>query len=432
MTDERNNDSEDRAPRRLDDEIDALDDAQADADPVDASDAPGAEVGLGDVDDADARTGVDASAVPAGTDGEDSEGASAALDTQPATGEDAEPDPQPQVIVRQGAGRGIAILALVLVLLIFGALGAGAWFVVREGEDPLAYLPSARLEALEADLASAERELADAQRANRDALDREAELRRGMDALGSAFTELSAVITGEAPIDDEQWRIAETAYLLRVANLRASTEGDWRGAEALLLAADELLGEIDDLGLSPVRAAISDAVFALRAAPAVDRVGLYLEIESLTDRIIDLRPDERRFRAPDAPEEAEPNIVTRLRERLAGLVDFRVHRPAPVRPLVAPDESAFLRHNLALGLEQAQLALLQKDQVVWEASLREARRWVVDYFDPDDPVVQALDESLERLAGEQVRAQAPDISEPHTLLLQLRGRAQFLLPETRP
>jgi uroporphyrin-3 C-methyltransferase len=376
---------------------------------------------------------------------EDAEFAAAVPSEEPASPPSAEPEPEqvleaavvdaPTVVVRRGGGRGIAILALLLVLgMLLALTGPVAWLYYR-GEDPLDYVRLPAVERLEGRIGELEQELGRAQRSTRDALDREAELRHGMEQLGQAFTALAADLASDSPIDDRQWRIAETAYLLRVANLRAGIEGDRAGAEGLLRAADELLREIDDFGLLPVRERIAEALAELRTAPAVDRTGLYLELEALGEQIDGLPLDRRSFLAspdPEAPADAETDWLTDLRGRFAGLVDFRVHRPAPVRALTSPEETAFLRHNLALKLEQAQLALLRKDATVWRRSLLEARGWMRDHFDLATPEAAALVAALERLEAEAVDVRAPDISAPHSELLRLRGRASFLDPVVAP
>ena len=362
-------------------------------------------------------------------------GADGGGDDSGATADAALPEPPPPaVVVRRGGGRAIAVVALVLVLILIGAMGGAVGWLVYRGEDPLEYVPIPTIEDFRERIASLEGELADARRSSRRALDREADLREQMEELSRSFTALSADVNSETPIDQRQWRLAETAYLLRVANLRARTEGDRAGAEALLAAADELLRELDDFGLVPVRERIAEARAQLRAAPAVDRTGLYLELESLGESLGGLPLDQREYEPPAEGEDSEelfafdtpegaPAWTETLRERFAGLVDFRVHRPAPIRPLVAPGEAELVRHHLGLAIEQAQLALLRRDQEVWRLALEDAERWTRDYFDLEEPGVRAVLDGFERLAGEPVASEAPDISAPLEELMRLRGRA---------
>jgi uncharacterized RDD family membrane protein YckC len=219
-------------------------------------------------------------------------------------------------------------------------------------------------------------------------------------------------------------RRAITRNLLRVADLRARMENDRDGARAMLEAADELIAELDDLGLYPVRESIADALAALRARPVVDRTGLYLELESLADRIAAVPLDLPRFPAEAPSSGPGQGWLETLQDRLGGLFDFRVHRPEPVTPLMAPDQAFHLRHNLLLLLEQAQLALQRSDATVWEDTLGQAQRWIREYFDPTDPEIGALARALERLGQERVSASAPDISAPLNELRRLRGRAE--------
>jgi uroporphyrin-3 C-methyltransferase len=316
------------------------------------------------------------------------------------------------------------VLALVLVLALIAALAWPVWLVLGEQRDPLALAPSERLSALEQRLES----LQGGVRENRQALEassrRDAGLESRIDELRGGFTRLSSDLNAESPLDERQWRIAEAAYLLRVADLRARMENDRDGARAMLEAADELIAELDDLGLYPVRESIADALAALRARPVVDRTGLYLELESLADRIAAVPLDLPRFPAEAPSSGPGQGWLETLQDRLGGLFDFRVHRPEPVTPLMAPDQAFHLRHNLLLLLEQAQLALLRSDATVWEDTLGQAQRWIREYFDPTDPEIGALARALERLGQERVSASAPDISAPLNELRRLRGRAE--------
>ncbi|MDZ7825520.1 MAG: uroporphyrinogen-III C-methyltransferase [Gammaproteobacteria bacterium] len=202
-------------------------------------------------------------------------------------------------------------------------------------------------------------------------------------------------------------------------------ENDREGARAMLEAADELIAELDDLGLYPVREAIADALAAPRAGPVVDRVGLVPGAGKPSERVAALPLDLPRFRTGGSrPLDAEQDWLASLQDRLAGLFDFRVHRPEPVTPLMAPDQAFHLRHNLLLLLEQAQLALLRGDATVWEDTLDEAQRWIGEYFDPTVSGIDALAGALERLGQERVAASAPDISAPLNELRRLRGRAE--------
>ncbi|MEE4361313.1 MAG: uroporphyrinogen-III C-methyltransferase [Pseudomonadales bacterium] len=324
------------------------------------------------------------------------------------------------------------MLALLALLIALGAGGIAGWpyWLAYQGQDPLAGI-EARVGRMESRLDTRTEELeAVSERAQRaaDALRSEMEAREASFAeLRGAFASLSSEVAGTGPVDEPRWRLAEVHYLLRIANQRARMEQDADGALALLSAADDVLAELDDYGLYPVREAIAAALSRLRMQPVVDRVGIYLELEQLSARIAELPAGRREFPPPAPPSlpDSDADAATwarTLAQRFAGLFDFRIHRPAPVLPLVAPSEINLLRHNLRLKLEQAQLALLRGDQAVWQDALGDAATWVETYFDPDAPGTRSLREALLGLAAVRVDVEIPDISEPAIVLERLRGR----------
>ena len=91
-----------------------------------------------------------------------------------------------------------------------------------------------------------------------------------------------------------------------------------------------------------------------------------------------------------------------------------------VKPLLAPKEAVYLELNLRLMLEQAQLAALKRDQVVFDASLGSAQEWLRSYLALDDPDVQETFEDLAHLRQVQVDVPLPDLSASLNALIELR------------
>ena len=61
-------------------------------------------------------------------------------------------------------------------------------------------------------------------------------------------------------------------------------------------------------------------------------------------------------------------------------------------------------------LEQAQLALLQRKQAFYDASLEKAHGWIATYFEEKDSTTQSLRNGITELQGVKVTAEMPDIS----------------------
>ncbi len=240
-------------------------------------------------------------------------------------------------------------------------------------------------------------------------------------AADSALTEALNQITQAAPPSEREWKLAEVEYLLRVANHRLLMEQDVATALGLLQAADGILEALDDLVLHPVRAALADEMLALSRSEGADVQGLYLRLDALKRQLETLALAKPQYRLAE-PEEApsEPSgVLDAVAAEFRQLVRFR-RIDTPAKPLLAPEEAVYLELNLRLMLEQAQLAALKRDQVVFDSSLGSALEWARNYLDLDDPDVQDTLEALADLRQVQLDVPLPDLSASLNALLQVR------------
>ncbi|MEH6467142.1 MAG: uroporphyrinogen-III C-methyltransferase, partial [Porticoccus sp.] len=246
-------------------------------------------------------------------------------------------------------------------------------------------------------------------------------------ALSQATSELQLNINSHArrlrelsTTSRTDWLLAEAEYLIRLANQRLLTERNTKNAIALLITADEILRDLDEVDLLAVRGALAKGITALRMSSGVDREGLYLQLKALSEQLVQL--------PLIAPELLEGDRVTletesvtddgwqgqllqgfyRAVDGVGELIRVR-RRNAPLEPLLSPEEDQFLRHNLGMMMEQAQLALLREEQAVYQASLAKAKKWLGDYFDLNEGAKQLV-EQLSQLEQQNIVQQLPDIS----------------------
>lgn len=228
------------------------------------------------------------------------------------------------------------------------------------------------------------------------------------------------------------WLLAEAEYLLRVGNQRLQIEKDIKGAASALQAADEVLSESDDIGVYPVRQQLAQEMLALKTIAAVDRTGLYLQLEAVISSVQQLTDQALiHENAPGFPPLAdtfsseadarEPNIARQawqsFTRTLKQVVVVR-RLDEQVKPLLSPDQSAYARLNLQLMLEEAELAVLRGNQALYQKSLNKARTTIQDWYNVNNPRVSALANTLSELAGRNVDPELPDISGSLSLLKQ--------------
>jgi uroporphyrin-3 C-methyltransferase len=202
-------------------------------------------------------------------------------------------------------------------------------------------------------------------------------------------------------------RLAEVRYLSAVATQRLRLERDVPGTVRLLERADAVLAEADQASDVPLRRALGAALGALRSAPRIDTVGLYLEVEQLaglTDRL-PLAAPVFRTEAPKAEAAPVPTGVGAwLWEKLSGLFRLRRTETPSASPLLSEGAAPLLQHGLRLTLSQAQLALLRGDGALWRASLEAAAQRVEKYGRPSRDRSRLL-ERLGALAATPVAAE---------------------------
>ena len=231
------------------------------------------------------------------------------------------------------------------------------------------------------------------------------------ETLGQVLDQLSQ----EQDTDEREWLHAEAAYLLRLANQRLQLEGDVDGAAALLRTADARLVDADNPALTSVREEIANELSALDAVPQVDRTGLYLALNAQQERISELRlSQEIEEQAVTSGIEQPPTgtfqrQLARFGEELKDLVVVRHHDEA-LEALITPEQESYLRQSMRLVLEQTQLALLNEEKELYDASIDKALQLLNDYYDTTREETQSVIARLEELQQAEVKPELPDIS----------------------
>lgn len=312
------------------------------------------------------------------------------------------------------SGKPLAVAALVLAVVLVVAVGLG-WQRLEAQQQRLAEV-EANAEAiagLESRLESSEKE-------------RQAAIDEALASLRNEFSDYRSNVdetldrvldelSSQQQTDEREWLHAEAAYLLRLANQRLQFERDVEGAAALLRTADARLRDADNPALVPVRREIASELAALDAVPRIDRTGLYLSLNAQQQQLarLPLKQDIEQIAAQPGnntpPSGGWQQQLARFAGELKELVTVRRHDEA-LEALITPEQESYLRQNVRLVLEQAQLALLREEPELYRASLDKALRMVRDYYATERSNVQASVDRLNELREASIRPELPDIS----------------------
>lgn len=346
-------------------------------------------------------------------------------DSPPADPVEVEDGPAPPVAPApvKPKGRVFAVLAFLIALLAVGGVGYLYYLLVylqpledvRSQNNRLAQEYTQIQSGIESQLAALSRETttaldaASAEQAERLAENQDAVLKSLQEALSAA------------PPSQREWKMAEAEYLLRIANHRVLMEQDSTGALQLLQAADQIMAELDDFALHQVRARLADEIIALRQVRRDDVQGIYLRLEAIKSQLDSLPLPQPEYLQGVDEQQSEESVWATLLDEMKQFVRVRsLNSQEALQPLLAPEEIRYLELNLRLALEQAQLATLKRQQEVYEQSLLNVRRWLVDHADIEDSRTKALLETVDELLLFELARPLPEISGSLTELLNVR------------
>ena len=215
----------------------------------------------------------------------------------------------------------------------------------------------------------------------------------------------------------DEWAFAEIEQTLLIASQQLQLAGNVKAALIALQATDTRLQAINRPQLTALRTAIARDIARLKAAPAMDTVGLSARIDTLLATVdkLPLAAETRPAAESAAAPASEPgaSTATRLwREVWSDLKQLvRVQRidRADV-PLLSPAQTFFLRENLKLRLLTARMALLTRDQATFRNDLKASREWLTRYFDARDKSVASAVAALNGLQSADITIELPDMS----------------------
>ena len=254
---------------------------------------------------------------------------------------------------------------------------------------------------------------------------------RGATAASAAGAESPAT---QSVLPERGLRLAEAAFLVQGANDRLLVTRDVHAALAMLLAAQSIVDQIDDAALADVRAALGTEIASLRDVTLVDVDATFARLQSLQKSLPDLPMRGARFVSTpvstpgDATQVSTASLVW---QKFLSL--FAFHRQGgAARPPLGPDEATYLRVNLGLMLQTAQVALLRHDEIVYQQSLESVRRWLDDYLDTGASDVAAARAEIDQLLAVQVDRALPDIGASVAALRKVMSPAMSNAPASTP
>ena len=264
--------------------------------------------------------------------------------------------------------------------------------------------------------------------------------RKELDAVAGALAEMSSrIVTAE-----QEWQLNEIGYLLELAHQRLTLTGDINLAQKALLIADDRLSGFVSPEILEIRRSISDDLKKINELSVSDFSATAIDLSTLIHKIagLPLKGDNARpswenvqleeSSEPDtiAAEKSDQNNLLTWVEEIFGDVSrlIQIRRVDQTQLPKLESSQRFLAYeNLRLQLLAGQLALLRRDQEVFEASIQQSRAWLIAYFEEPDAAVMSFDRRLVEISEIKFAWEVPSISKTLDLMREeIKRREQRL------
>ena len=313
---------------------------------------------------------------------------------------------------------------LVLLLLIAGII-YGAWYFAQQYMVQQQLLENVQAQLQQQQRATQMQQDTLAATVEQQLAEQDDDVQSAMHEMAQRVDNTAARVLALSSVNRDDWKIAEAEYLLRLANQRVLLERNSGNAVALAQNVDEILRDLNDPDLFPVRKALASEMSELTLAGDIDREGVYLRLLALSEHIeklplIEPLGSTEEVWPEDEPQENEGLWDKTKRGFMNLLKKFSHHlrvrdHAQPVPAILAPDNQIYLKQNMRLMLEQAQAALLREEAQVYQSSLEKAQEWLKTYFPLNTQSVAAQAE-LADLQNVIITQSLPNFAESTALL----------------
>lgn len=221
-----------------------------------------------------------------------------------------------------------------------------------------------------------------------------------------------ADVKGRRPND---WLLAESDYLVKLAGRKLLLEKDVESATLLMESADQRISVLNDPSLVPLRKEMAKDITSLKSVALIDKDGLALRLMSLQQQVDQLPlanailPETAIVEKASVSEDIndwQDNLLTSLKDFSEQFITFRT-RDGNVIPLLSPKQHYYLKENIKGKIETAVRAVYQENQEIYQTSLKVADDWALQFFKLDDPAVVQFNKTMQQLATKKVEVKYP-------------------------
>ncbi|MEP0357391.1 MAG: uroporphyrinogen-III C-methyltransferase [Paraglaciecola sp.] len=227
-------------------------------------------------------------------------------------------------------------------------------------------------------------------------------------------------ISGRRPAD---WLLAEADYLVRMAGRKLWLEHDVKTAIMMLQSADSRIQDLDDPSLLPVREYLAADIQSLQQINQVSTSSIALALGAMLKQVDNLplvffeRPKEEVIEqaVTDSVDDWRSNFMRNVKEVTKDFFSFK-KVTTDIKPFMSEQQRWLLKEQLSFALMQAQIAVLQENQTLYQQALQQGFALLIEHFDTEQDIVVQFTESLSNLQQTDFSREYPSQLEAAPLL----------------
>ena len=256
-----------------------------------------------------------------------------------------------------------------------------------------------------------------------------------LEQLRQQFAQLAATVRANATSPSAEWRLLEAEYLLAMAVRKLRYEQDVTAAGELYELADSALVNSGSPDIYPLRQSLARELASLRAVELPDTDSLFLRLDILLAQAETLvgaaapaqlrrqEYEQRREAVSSAASatQSEWSMTALTADTLEFLRSVFVWRETsePAQQVFAVGSEGAQRWVLIL--EQAKLALLAKDSLLFSRLVNTAEQWLTGQSGVDESQREAAMVELSALRGVELNPALPPVGETLLAVQQLNA-----------
>ena len=220
-----------------------------------------------------------------------------------------------------------------------------------------------------------------------------------------------------SPNHSQRWRVENGLLMVRLAHYQLNVFHNIPVAIRLLNASLSELHSLNGNTAFRVKQSLTHYLNQLKTYPNLDQESLIHQLNSLSlqiDQLTISAPSIKKKTMAPAPvfHHNAPNWQHHLEKtwhEFKSMIVIR-HLDHPVTPLTAPNQQAYLLQHLHLQLQQAQWAILNRNQVLYLDALNQFETQLTNYFVVNTAVARHLQSMLLTLKKINVAPEVPDLA----------------------